>query len=265
MTSTGSCGSPAIRSRGRWRRSSGCGVPGGESYSCPIPRRRRSPSIRRRSPRIGIVADGDVISSSTAAAELLHAGERVLVCGGAGVFEAVAAAGAVPFEGDDAGAVADGVDVVVVGLHRSFDYERLRLATRAIRDGARFVATNRDPLFPTPWRAGPGWWIDRRGGRHCEWRRAGDGGQAPSPDGSRRSPVTRQQRRLRPATVARRGRPSVDGRAAGGRSRLPLRHRPYRQHRTRRRRRSTTRSRRRRLRCNRRRAAGRSSVAPPHG
>ncbi len=100
--------------------------------------------------RIGVVADGDVISSSTAAAELVRAGERVLVCGGPGVFEAVLAAGAVPFEGDDADAVAQGVDVVVVGLHRTFDYERMRLATRAIRDGARFVATNRDPLFPAP-------------------------------------------------------------------------------------------------------------------
>jgi 4-nitrophenyl phosphatase len=106
--------------------------------------------------RIGIVADGDVISSSTAAAELLHVGERVLVAGGAGVFEAVTAAGALPFEGDDAEAVAEGVDVVIVGLHRSFDYERLHLATRAIRDGARFVATNRDPLFPSPGGPVPG-------------------------------------------------------------------------------------------------------------
>lgn len=105
---------------------------------------------------IGIAADGDVISSSTAAAELLGAGERVLVCGGAGVAEAVAAAGAVPFQGDDANAVAHGVDVVIVGLHRSFDYERLRLATQAIRDGARFVATNRDPLFPSPGGPVPG-------------------------------------------------------------------------------------------------------------
>jgi HAD superfamily hydrolase (TIGR01450 family) len=99
---------------------------------------------------IGIAADGDVISSATAAAELIAPGERVLVCGGAGVVEAVSAAGALPFDGDDAEAVAEGVDVVVAGLHRTFDYDRLRLATVAIRNGARFVATNRDPLFPTP-------------------------------------------------------------------------------------------------------------------
>ncbi len=99
---------------------------------------------------VGIAADGDVISSATAAAELVRAGERVLVAGGAGVVEAVRAAGGIPFEGDDVEAVAEGVDVVVAGLHRTFDYDRLRLATIAIRNGARFVATNRDPRFPTP-------------------------------------------------------------------------------------------------------------------
>jgi HAD superfamily hydrolase (TIGR01450 family) len=99
---------------------------------------------------IGVAADGDVISSAIASTELLHPGERVLVSGGAGVAEAVTRAGATPIDGLDAAAVADGVDVVVAGLHRSFDYERLRLATAAIRAGARFVATNRDPLFPTP-------------------------------------------------------------------------------------------------------------------
>jgi HAD superfamily hydrolase (TIGR01450 family) len=100
--------------------------------------------------RIGIDADGDVVSSATAAAELVEAGERVLVAGGAGIVEAVRGAGATAFDGADVQAVADGIDVVVAGLHRAFDYDRLRLATVAIRNGARFVATNRDPLFPTP-------------------------------------------------------------------------------------------------------------------
>jgi HAD superfamily hydrolase (TIGR01450 family) len=98
---------------------------------------------------IGVPAEGDVISSATAAGSLLRPGERVLVAGGPGVREAVTAAGATAFAGDDAEAVEAGVDAVVAGLHRTFDYERLRLATRAIRAGARFIATNRDPLFPT--------------------------------------------------------------------------------------------------------------------
>ncbi len=78
--------------------------------------------------RIGVEATGDVVSSATAAAALLRAGERVLVCGGAGITEAVAAAGAVAVAGDDDAGVAAGIDAVVVGLHREFDYHRLDLA-----------------------------------------------------------------------------------------------------------------------------------------
>jgi 4-nitrophenyl phosphatase len=99
---------------------------------------------------IGIDSDGDVVSSATAASTLLAEGERVLVCGGAGVHEAVEQAGAAPVDGDDDAGVAAGVDAVVVGLHETFDYHRLRLAVTAVRAGARFVACNRDPLFPTP-------------------------------------------------------------------------------------------------------------------
>lgn len=99
---------------------------------------------------IGIAAAGDVVSSSTAVAELITAGERVLVSGGAGVAEAVTAAGGQVIGGDDDEAVAAGVDVIVAGFHLTFDYHRLQLATTAVRAGARFVATNRDPLFPMP-------------------------------------------------------------------------------------------------------------------
>ncbi|WP_116998419.1 HAD-IIA family hydrolase [Desertimonas flava] len=99
---------------------------------------------------VGIEASGDVISSATAAAALVSPGERVLVCGGAGVHEAVLSAGAVSIDGSDEAGAADGVDAVVVGLHRTFDYERLRIAVAALQRGARFIACNRDPLFPTP-------------------------------------------------------------------------------------------------------------------
>lgn len=100
--------------------------------------------------RIGIAADDDVVSSSMAAATLVNAGERVLVCGGPGIVEAVESAGAVPIAGDDDAGVAGGTEAVIVGLHSDFDYHRLTLATAAIRAGARFVATNSDPLYPMP-------------------------------------------------------------------------------------------------------------------
>ncbi|HLI06850.1 MAG TPA: HAD-IIA family hydrolase [Ktedonobacteraceae bacterium] len=43
---------------------------------------------------------------------------------------------------------APGADVVLVGLDRQFDYEKLKGAVRAVRGGAAFIAINRDPLLP---------------------------------------------------------------------------------------------------------------------
>ena len=37
---------------------------------------------------------------------------------------------------------------VVVGFHRDFDFDGLDRAARAVRDGARFVATNLDATYP---------------------------------------------------------------------------------------------------------------------
>ena len=91
----------------------------------------------------GIPAGGDVLTSSMAAARLVAPGERVLVCGGPGIAEAVEARGAVPVRDGDAEAVA-------VGFHRDFDYERLRIAARAVDRGARLIATNDDATYPTP-------------------------------------------------------------------------------------------------------------------
>ena len=86
---------------------------------------------------------GDVVTSAQAAAFLVEPGEVALICGGPGVYEAVSARGARP--------VADGdADAVLVGFHRDFDYERLRVASAAVRRGARLIATNDDATYPTP-------------------------------------------------------------------------------------------------------------------
>jgi ribonucleotide monophosphatase NagD (HAD superfamily) len=48
-------------------------------------------------------------------------------------------------------ALRDGdADVVMVGFDLGFDYERLRLAARAVDRGARLIATNDDATYPTP-------------------------------------------------------------------------------------------------------------------
>lgn len=93
--------------------------------------------------RHGIEARGAVVTSAMAAATLIAPGERVLVCGGPGVVEALGARDVVIVDEGDA-------DVVLVGFHRDFDYERMRIASTAVRRGARLVATNDDATYPTP-------------------------------------------------------------------------------------------------------------------
>lgn len=100
---------------------------------------------------MGIPAVGDVIGSAMAAGSLVEPGERVLVIGEAGLVEQVQLRGAEIVEApDERDGVEDAVDAVVVGLDRRFDYGRLRSASTAIRNGARFIASNTDVTFPTP-------------------------------------------------------------------------------------------------------------------
>jgi HAD superfamily hydrolase (TIGR01450 family) len=93
---------------------------------------------------IGVPADPDDIGSSAhAAAALLEPGSTAYVLGGPGVVEALHQRGVE--------VVGGGVhcDTVVVGRTTEFDYDRLRDASTAIREGSRFVATNLDPTLPT--------------------------------------------------------------------------------------------------------------------
>lgn len=93
--------------------------------------------------RFGIPAEGSVVTSAQAAAQLVAPGEVALLCAGAGVEEELLRRGAsVVREGD--------ADVVVVGYHREFDYERMTVAATAVRRGARLLATNDDATYPTP-------------------------------------------------------------------------------------------------------------------
>src|SRR4051794_22421459 len=98
---------------------------------------------------IGIPAEGDVLTSANAAALLIERGERVLVCGGDGVVQAVDGRHAVVVVDDIAGSGGH-IDVVVVGFHRTFDYTGMLLASRAARNGARLLGTNDDATYPTP-------------------------------------------------------------------------------------------------------------------
>ena len=88
----------------------------------------------------------DITTSAQAAASMVAPGERVAMVGDAGVREALDAGGAVVVE------ARDHPQSVVVGRTVDLDYSLLADAATAIRRGARFIAANTDPTFPT----GPG-------------------------------------------------------------------------------------------------------------
>lgn len=90
------------------------------------------------------VTPDQVLSSSLAAVGLLDPGDGpVLVVGEEGVRDAVERAG---LDETDDPALARSV---LVGLTRRLSYEMLGGAMNAIRNGARFIATNDDVTFPT--------------------------------------------------------------------------------------------------------------------
>lgn len=90
-----------------------------------------------------------IASSAMAAGRLIEASARVLRIGGDGVAEAISVAGAT--EVSDVSA-----DTVVVGIDFSFGYDQLDRAAAAVRNGARFIATNRDVTYPSPTGLKPG-------------------------------------------------------------------------------------------------------------
>jgi glycerol 3-phosphatase-2 len=101
--------------------------------------------------RAGIAVDGDeLVTSAQAAASLLEPGTRATAVGGPGVTEALKARGIDVVAADDQPAA------VVVGRSLDLDFDSLAAAAKAIREGARFVATNTDATYPTAHGLEPG-------------------------------------------------------------------------------------------------------------
>jgi 4-nitrophenyl phosphatase len=86
--------------------------------------------------------------------ELEDAGFRVTRAGDIG--ELIRGGGVEGTDGGDGWEAAGRPDAVVVGLDPKIDYLRLTVATDCIRAGARFIATNRDPVYPTERAVRPG-------------------------------------------------------------------------------------------------------------
>lgn len=159
---------------------------------------------------IGVSARGDVVTSAMAAARLVERGCRALVLGGPGVVEELEMRDVeiVPGDAVDGGAL---VDTVVVGFHRTFDYDAMRRAAVAIRAGARFVGTNEDATYPTP--SGP-----IPGGGAILAAVATASGAVPNVAGKPHAPMAELVRELVGSAIDRAvmvgDRPSTDGRFA---------------------------------------------------
>ena len=96
--------------------------------------------------RMGVeVFPEEVLTSGQATARYLAReyprGTRVYVFGMPSLRQAMLEEGFVPAD--------KGVAVVVTSMDRDVTYEKLKRATLLIRGGARFVATNRDPTYPS--------------------------------------------------------------------------------------------------------------------
>lgn len=148
----------------------------------------------------------DVITSAVSAATLLASaldpGSPVLACAGPGVVEALETVGLRPVEREPAAAV-------VVGFHREFDFDELDRASAAVRDGARFVATNLDATYPVP-----GGMIPGSGAIAAAVATAS--GRAPEVAGKPERPMVDLIRaRVGPSGIVVGDRPSTDGALAG--------------------------------------------------
>ena len=99
----------------------------------------------------GFAATADMVATSAqAVAALVDGDAAVLVLGGRGIEDAVVERGArIVGRWQDA-------DTVVVGLDPALTYERLSSAVLAVANGARFLASNHDPTYPTPEGLRPG-------------------------------------------------------------------------------------------------------------
>ncbi len=86
--------------------------------------------------------------------ELEDAGLRVTRAGDIG--ERIRGGGVEGTDGANGWEVAGRPDAIVVGLDPKIDYLRLTVATDCVRAGARFFATNRDPVYPTERAVRPG-------------------------------------------------------------------------------------------------------------
>jgi 4-nitrophenyl phosphatase len=110
-------------------------------------------TLKKRLFELGIsVSEEELITSGSGTATYLRehfGGGKVFMIGEEGLSEELDRAGFDLVSDEHA-------NFVVVGLDRNFTYNKLAIALKAIRNGARFIATNEDATLPVEYGALPG-------------------------------------------------------------------------------------------------------------
>jgi 4-nitrophenyl phosphatase len=106
------------------------------------------------------VHEDEIVTSASATALYLQSQgdttKTVLVVGGQGIIEELAAIGMTVHRASDPAVSGEQIDFVVAGLDRQFHYDALLQAQQAILRGATFIATNRDGQYPVEGGVVPG-------------------------------------------------------------------------------------------------------------
>ena len=101
---------------------------------------------------LGVEGEENIVTAARATAVVLAESDPpprlVMVLGGPGLAQELRDVGIEVIEPVQ-GALDAAPDCLVVGVDFDLSYERLSIAATAVRRGARFVATNRDPVYPT--------------------------------------------------------------------------------------------------------------------
>ncbi len=99
--------------------------------------------VKRRLEKVGL--EGDVVTSAYIASQYLKElnVESAFALGPFGLYEELALAGVHPTENPEL------AQAVVVGLDPFFTYEKVAIASKLVREGKPFVATNSDKTYPT--------------------------------------------------------------------------------------------------------------------
>ena len=111
---------------------------------------RTRAKFKEKLSKMGITAqESQIITSAFSTAQYLQQiapGSTVFIIGEEGLIREFEEAG---FQVNLDGDLKRKINYVVVGLDRSFTFQKLAIGLRAIDKGAKFIATNTDPTLPT--------------------------------------------------------------------------------------------------------------------